>query len=276
MFRIDAHQHFWQFDAVRDAWITEDMQVLRQDFLPQHLQPLLAQAGMDGCVAVQADQSETETSFLLQLAAENDFIKGVVGWVDLQAENVEERLEYYSQFPKLKGFRHIVQGEQDDAFMLRPSFQQGIRLLQQFGFTYDILIYPKHLPYAIELVARFPQQKFIVDHLAKPHIKRGEISFWKQEIEHLAQHPNVCCKVSGLVTEADWKGWKGNDFAPYLDVVTAAFGTHRLVYGSDWPVCLLAARYEEQLNIVQKHFETFSEAEQARIFGGNAQQFYAL
>ena len=274
--RIDAHQHFWKFNPVRDSWIGDDMQVLKQNFLPEHLQPLLQQWGIDGCVAVQADQSEVETHFLLNLAASNDFIKGVVGWIDLQAENLEERLQYFAQFGKLKGFRHIVQAEKDELFMLRPSFMRGIALLQQFHFTYDILIYPHQLQAATTLAAQFPEQKFVLDHMAKPPIKMGAIEDWKRDLKHLAQHPNVYCKVSGLVTEGDWQRWKENDFTPYLQVATEAFGTNRLMYGSDWPVCLVAATYEQQLGIVQKHFETFSETEQAQVFGGNAQQFYRL
>lgn len=274
--RIDAHQHFWQYNPQRDGWITDDMRVLQKDFLPHHLQPLLQQEGFDGCVAVQASQSEEETEFLLQLAAQNDFIKGVVGWVDLQSNTVEERLRYFSGFSRLKGFRHIVQGEADEQFMQRPAFMHGISLLQQFNFTYDILIYSNHLPGAEKLVASFPAQKFIVDHVAKPQIKVGGIENWKRDLRRLAQHPNVYCKVSGLVTETHWLHWTESDFTPYLDVVTEAFGTARLVYGSDWPVCLLAATYQQQLNIVQKYFQTFSEKEQAQIFGSNAQQFYQL
>jgi L-fuconolactonase len=274
--RIDAHQHFWYFDPVRDNWIGDDMRILQKDFLPAQLEPLLQQHGFDGCIAVQADQSEKETSFLLQLADQNDFIKGVVGWVDLQAENLQARLEHYAQAKKLKGFRHIVQAEKDEGFMLRPSFIRGIGLLHQYNFTYDILIYPKHLKYAAALVAKFPHQKFIVDHLAKPLIKKREIESWKRDLKHLAQHENVYCKVSGLVTEGDWHNWKEDDFTAYLEVATEAFGTQRLLYGSDWPVCLVTATYEQQLSIVQKHFETFSVAEQAMIFGANAQRFYNL
>lgn len=274
--RIDAHQHFWKYNPRRDSWITNNMHVLQRDFLPHHLEPLLQQQGFDGCVAVQADQSEKETDFLLQLADESPFIKGVVGWVDLQSSGIEERLHFFSQYKKLKGFRHIVQGEADEQFMQRPAYMHGISLLQAFNFTYDILIYPHQLPSAEKLVASFPYQKFIVDHLAKPHIKTGEIETWKRDLRRLAQHPNVYCKVSGLVTEAHWQQWQQHHFTPYLDVVKEAFGTHRLVYGSDWPVCLLSATYEQQLSIVQNHFQNFSETEQAQIFGGNAQQFYQL
>lgn len=273
---IDAHQHFWQYNPVRDAWITSEMAVLQSDYLPQHLQPLLLHEGFEGCVAVQADQSEEESHFLLQLAAENNFVKGVVGWVDLQAENIEERLAYFQQFEKLKGFRHIVQAEREDDIMLRPSFVRGLACLQQYNFTYDVLIYPRHLPFAATLVAQLPDQKFILDHLAKPAIKQGNIKEWKRDLKHFAQHPNVYCKVSGMVTEGDWNNWEATQFTPYLDAVTEAFGIDRLVYGSDWPVCLLAATYRQQLSIVQNYFKTFSATEQAQVFGGNAAQFYNL
>lgn len=274
--RIDAHQHFWIFDPVRDNWITDDMQVLQNDFLPAQLAPLLQSNGFDGCVLVQSDSSEAENRFQLQNAASHDFVKGVVGWVNLQAANIQERLSYYKAFPKMKGFRHMVQGEPDDAFLLRSQFQNGIRLLGQFGFTYDLLIYPKHLKYALELVTRFPDQLFVIDHLAKPNIKSGEIEAWKKDIAQMGQFPNVYCKVSGMVTEADWQQWQHEHFKPYLDTIVAAFGTHRLLYGSDWPVCLLAGSYEQQWGIVQKYFRAFSTTEQDQVFGGNAQHFYQL
>ncbi|MGV3657280.1 MAG: amidohydrolase family protein [Chitinophagaceae bacterium] len=274
--RIDAHQHFWKFDPVRDSWIGDNMLVLQADFLPPQLEPILKQYSFDACVAVQADQSEKETEFLLQLAQENKFIKGVVGWVDLKSERLEERLAYFSRFRKLKGFRHIVQAEPDEAFILRPAFTRGIALLQQYHFTYDILIYPKQLSAAEALASKFKDQKFVVDHLAKPYIKQGEVDNWKRDLRRLAQHPNVFCKISGMVTEGDLHHWKEDDLWPYLDAAVEAFGTHRLMYGSDWPVCLLAATYAQQLNIVQKYFKTFSKEEQAQVFGGNAQKFYSL
>lgn len=276
MFRIDAHQHFWQFDPERDSWMGDDMKVLQQDFMPAQLQPLLQESGMDGCVAVQADQSEEESDFLLKLAANFDFIKGVVGWVDLKDEVLEKRLDAYSRFPKMKGFRHILQSEPDDAFMLQPQFQKGISLLHPYHFTYDLLVYPKHLKNVLKLVTLFPHQMFVIDHLAKPNIRMGKIKEWADDMRRIAHQPNVYCKVSGMVTEGDWKYWKKEDFDPYLDTIVQAFGTHRLMYGSDWPVCLVAATYKQQLSIVQKYFETFSASEQAQIFGGNAVQFYHL
>ncbi len=272
---LDAHQHFWQFDPVRDAWITEDMAVLRRDFLPADLAPVLYQNGLDGCVAVQADQSETETRFLLDLAQQNTFIRAVVGWADLSAPDICARLEYWKQFPRLRGFRHILQGEKPE-FMLRPEFMRGIRELGRQGFTYDILVFPRHLPALRRFLKNFENQPFIIDHLAKPYIRRGLIAQWRRDIRALAKHSNLCCKVSGLVTEADWQGWQAADFRPYLDVVFEAFGSRRVVYGSDWPVCLLAADYEAQKNVVEDYVHTFSDAEKAAFWGENGARFYGL
>ena len=273
---IDSHQHFWQFDPVRDSWINDDMRVIQKDFLPENLYPLLQQNGVSGTVIVQSDQSEEENAFQLANAASADFVKGVVGWVDLQAEHVEERLQYYSGFAKMKGFRHVLQGETNPALMLKPAFKRGISLLEQYGFTYDILIYPQHLRYAIELVKQFPEQPFVIDHLAKPLIKQGELQEWKKNIETIAQYPNVYCKLSGLVTEADWQQWNYAQLYPYLDAVVQAFGTRRVLYGSDWPVCLVAASYTQQLAVYQTYFEQFSNAEKEAVFGVNATRFYQL
>jgi L-fuconolactonase len=274
--RIDAHQHFWKFNPVRDSWITEDMAVIRKDFLPGDLKPLLEQNNIDGCVAVQARQSETETDFLIQLAEENDFIKAVVGWVDLQVANIKERLEHYKQFNRVKGFRHILQGEKDRALMLSPAFKNGIDALQQHGFTYDILIFPDQLKFVKEFVAAFPDQKFVIDHIAKPNIKEQKIDDWKEDITALAQYENLYCKISGLVTEANWKTWKPEDFKNYLDVVIETFGTNRILFGSDWPVCLLAASYQQTVDIVKAYFSSFTKEEQGKFFGQNAFQFYNL
>jgi len=273
--KIDAHQHFWIFDPVRDAWIDDTMSVIQRDFLPRDLQPILGENNIDGCVAVQADQSETETDFLLALAAKNEFIKGVVGWVDLRKENVEERLEYYVKNPLFKGVRHIAQGEADD-FLLRPDVQRGIGGLAQYGLTYDILVFARQLPAAIELVKAFPQQKFVLDHMAKPQFSQGLDKAWKENITALAEHPNVFCKLSGMVTETDDFKWEPSDFTPFLDVIFNSFGTDRVMYGSDWPVCLLAADYGAQLDILQAYIADFSESDQSKIMGGNAISFYDL
>lgn len=273
--KIDAHQHFWKYNPIRDAWIDDSMQIIRRDFLPQDLQPILNDNNIDGCIAVQADQSEAETEFLLNCATKNSFIKGVVGWVDLRAENVEARLAHYSKNKLFKGVRHIVQAEAND-FMLDKDFQNGISKLEPFNLTYDILIFPTQIEAAIGLVNKFPNQKFVIDHMAKPYIKAGKIDDWKTKMNELAKTPNVYCKVSGMVTEADLKHWKISDFTAYLDVVFETFGVDRILYGSDWPVCLLAADYEKQLHIVQNYFKDFSKEEQSKVFGLNAIKFYHL
>lgn len=273
--RIDSHQHFWKYDAVKNAWIDESMEVIRKDFLPKNLKPILAKSAIDGCIAVQADQSEEETTFLLQCAAENPFILGTVGWVDLCSENIEEQLKYFSKNKKFSGVRHIVQEEPND-FLLREDFQNGISKLKQFNLTYDILVFPTQLFAAIELVQKFPEQLFVVDHLAKPYIKEGKIDQWKIDMETLAKYPNVYCKVSGMVTEADLKNWKAADFTKYLEVIFSTFGAERIMYGSDWPVCLLAAAYEVQLRIVTNYISRFSKEEQDLVMGGNAMKFYSL
>src|SRR6185437_4453363 len=217
--RIDSHQHFWQYDPGRDGWITDEMAVLKRDFLPNDLIPLMRANGIDASIAVQADQSEAETRFLLELADHHAEIAGIVGWVNLCSENVRARLQHFSQFRKLRGFRHIVQAEPDERFLLRKDFLRGVEALAEFGFTYDILIYARHLPVVNEFVRQFPRQKFVVDHLGKPAIKAQEIELWKSELRALAENPNVFCKLSGMVVEADWRSWKPADFDPYLDVV---------------------------------------------------------
>lgn len=274
--RIDSHQHFWKYNPVKDTWITDDMNILKQDFLPGDLHPLLQHNNIDGCVAVQANQSEAETEFLLQLAQENDFIKGVVGWVDLRADNLEERLEYFSENKKLKGFRHIVQAEPEDDFLLREDFCKGIKMLTKYNFTYDILIFPKQLKNAVAFVKNNPQQPFILDHISKPDFKKGNFSQWEKDIRSIASFPNVYCKVSGMVTESNWNNWKENDFEYCLDVVTEAFGMDRLMFGSDWPVCLVAASYQETANIVHRYYSKFSINEQEKLWSKNAIDFYHL
>lgn len=273
---IDAHQHFWQYHPVKDAWITDDMKVIQQDFLPQHLQPVLEQNNVDGCVAVQADQSEEETDFLLNLAAGHDFIKGIVGWTDLRNEALEERLAHYSQFSKLKGFRHIVQGEPDPAFIIREDFCRGIHLLSKYNFTYDILVYPVQLPAVATFVQKFPDHRLVIDHLAKPYIKTGDVDNWAKQMRAIAQHPHVYCKLSGMITEADWNNWEPAHFAPFLEVCLEAFSPDRLLFGSDWPVCQVAGSYSQVKGIVTDFISHLSPTEQAKIMGGNAIAFYGL
>jgi L-fuconolactonase len=274
--RIDAHQHFWNYDPVRDSWISEEMSVIRKDFLPNDLKKILKQNRIDGCVAVQADQSEKETRFLVKLAEENDFIQGVVGWIDLCNENIRGQLENYQNFNLLKGFRHILQGEKDRAFMLREDFMRGISALRDFNYSYDILIFPDQLKYTREFISNFPDQKFVIDHIAKPNIKDRKIEEWRAGITELANFPNLFCKISGMVTEADWQNWEEEDFIPYLNVIVENFGIDRIIFGSDWPVCLLGGSYDEVLSIAEDYFSSFSKSEQEKFFGMNAVEFYNL
>ena len=274
--KIDSHQHFWRYNPARDAWITDEMAVLKHDFLPEQFAQECGANGIDASVAVQADQSENETNFLLEVAKRNDHIAGVVGWVDLLAPRVAERLEYFSHFEKLRGFRHIAQAEKDDRFLARDDFVKGVAQLRQFGFTYDILVYARQLPAAIELVSRLPEQRFVIDHIAKPEIKAKKTEPWAAQIREIAQNKNVFCKVSGMVTEADWRNWKPEDFKPYLDVGFEAFGADRLMFGSDWPVCLVAASYREVKQHVEDYVKGYSQADKDKIFGGTAARFYGL
>ncbi|GAB2979430.1 amidohydrolase family protein [Mucilaginibacter puniceus] len=276
MLKIDSHQHFWKFDPIRDSWIDESMSVIQRDFFPEDLEPILKANGIDGCVIVQSDQSEDENHFQIANADKHDFIKGVVGWVDLSASDIEERLNYFSQFKKLKGFRHVLQGEPQRDFMLRPEFLNGISLLDQYNFTYDILVFPDQLKFVKQFVAKFPNHRFVIDHIAKPYIKDNIIEGWREDMEAIAQHKNVFCKISGMVTEAQWNSWKKADFDPYMDVVVNTFGADRVMFGSDWPVCLVAAKYNEVLDIVKDYFSGYSDVEQDKVFGGNAIEFYNL
>lgn len=276
MYKIDAHQHFWKFDPVRDSWITEDMEVIRRDFLPPDLMHILMHNHIEGCIAVQASQTEKENQFLLNLAAAYPFIKGIVGWVDLQADDVEERLKFYSMQDKMVGFRHVLQGETQRDIMLNPAFKRGIGLLQKYGFTYDVLIFPDQLTYVAQLVAEFPEQLFVIDHIAKPDIKNHEVKDWEKNIREVAKYPNVYCKVSGMVTEANWYGWEEEDFKPYMDVVFDAFGIDRLMFGSDWPVCMVAGGYNRVIKMVRHYTANLTDAEKVKFWGGNAFKFYNL
>jgi L-fuconolactonase len=273
---IDAHQHFWRFNPVRDAWITDEMSVIRRDFLPCDLEPELEANGVDATIAVQADQSEAETEFLLGLAEGNRRIAGVVGWLDLRSPEVENRLEHFSRFKKLRGVRHVAQAEADDRFLARAEFVRGVGQLARFEFAYDILIYPRQLPAAIELVAKLPEQRYVVDHLAKPGIEAKKIDPWAAQIREIAGNPNVYCKLSGMVTEADWQKWEPEAFERYLDVVFDAFGAERLMFGSDWPVCLVAATYSQVENIVESYVDRHAPNAKASILGDNAVRFYGI
>jgi len=271
--KLDAHQHFWRYSAAEYPWIAKGSP-LQRDWLPEDLAVLQRPLGFDGSIAVQARQSLEETRWLLALADQHPNIKGVVGWVDLSSTELPAQLEEFAAHPKLLGVRHVVQDEPDDRFMLGAEFQRGLAQLNFHGLTYDLLIFPKQLPAACAVVARLPEQRFVLDHLAKPAIKSHQLEPWATEIRKLARHPNVLCKLSGLVTEADHRQWRENDLTQYLEVVAEAFGPARLMIGSDWPVCLLAASYERTLNAVMTWAQEFSAAEQAAIFGGNCARFY--
>lgn len=272
---LDAHQHFWKYEPAYYDWIDDKMDILRQDYFPDDLHATYAANQVDGCVSVQAISTENETDILLQHAGQHGFIKGVVGWVDLCDPGAGERLKHYSSQSKFKGVRHVLQAEPVD-FMERADFLAGLSRLAPLGLTYDILIYPRHLFTAWEMVKKFPDQKFIIDHLAKPMIKSKQFEHWKDLMRNFADLPNVYCKVSGLVTEADWKNWRYPDFLPFLQAVSEIFGPGRLVFGSDWPVCLLAASFKNVLDIVKTFTETWSVSEKEMVFYKNAVQFYNL
>ena len=271
---IDAHQHFWKYNPDEYSWINDDMSILKKDFLPDDLAKELKQINFDGSIVVQARQNLEETNWLLNLADAFKFIKGVVGWVDLCSPEAENQLIELSENKKLVGVRHVVHDEPDDNFMARDDFKNGISLLSKFNLTYDLLIFPKHLNLAKELVSLFPNQKFILDHIAKPLIKDQVFSSWQEDITKLAALPNVYCKLSGMVTEADWKKWRADHFQYYLDTVFNSFGTERLMIGSDWPVCTVAGRYKEVMSIVINYIDQFNVEVQKKILGLNCQDFY--
>ena len=274
--RVDAHQHFWEYTPEQYPWMDEALSLLKRHFLPPDLLSELVKADLEGTVAVQARQSLEESRWLLELSDHYPSILGVVGWVDLCASNVEDQLERFQTHPKFVGVRHVVQDEPDDQFMLRPEFIRGISKVQSFDLRYDILIFPRQLPAAIELVKQFPEQPFVLDHIAKPLIKVGTLMPWEAQIRELAQFENLTCKVSGMVTEAEWEQWVPGDFRPYLDVVFEAFGEDRLMYGSDWPVCRLGGEYGRIYRLAEEYVSQFSAEAQAKFFGGVASAFYGL
>lgn len=273
--KIDSHQHFWKYNPETYSWIPDKMSVIKRDFTPEDLQPELSENGFSGCIAVQADQSEEETETLLKLASGYGFIKGVVGWVDLSSLEVRDRLEYFSKSPFFIGVRHTVWDKKGE-FMTAPEFQRGIANLATLGLTYDILAFDYQLGAAVELVQAFPRQKFVLDHMGKPKISKKPAKSWEQNIRLLAECPNIWCKISGLVTETQDLRWKPSDFHPFLEVVVEAFGVDRLMFGSDWPVSLAAASYEEVVGVVEEFFSSYSKEERAKIFGENAAEFYNL
>ncbi|MFZ0733076.1 MAG: amidohydrolase family protein [Candidatus Sulfotelmatobacter sp.] len=273
---IDAHQHYWRYNSNEYGWIDQSMSAIRRDFLPRDLEAELESNGFCGSVAVQTRQTLEETRWLLELAEQSRSILGVVGWIDLGSPEARSQLRSFTSNRKLVGIRHIVQGEPDDRFLIRPDFLHGISLLEEFDLAYDILIYTRHLPVAAEFVERFPRQRFVLDHLAKPPIKSGEIKLWAEGIRRLAAFPNVFCKLSGLVTEADWERWQPEQVHPYLDVAFDCFGPERLMIGSDWPVCLVASSYTRVIETVKKYLGRYSPEIREAVMGGNARRFWRL
>jgi L-fuconolactonase len=274
--RIDAHHHFWKFAAAEYGWIGADQRVLRRDFLPGDFEPELAAAGITGTIAVQARQSIEETRWLLELADLHDFIHGVVGWAPLTDANVGTTLERLAANPKLRAIRHVLHDEADERYILREDFNRGVAMLKRFDLAYDILIFERHLPQTIEFVDRHPNQIFIVDHLAKPRVRDGLVSPWRENMRELARRPHVYCKISGLATEADHARWSETQLLPYMDWILSAFGPKRILFGSDWPVCLLAIGYRHWAEIVARFVDRLSDAEQERIWSATAREAYKL
>lgn len=275
--RIDAHQHFWSYVAGSEefSWIDDSMQRIQRSFLPEDLEPLLSAAGMDGCIAVQAAQSEAENQFLLGLAESHDFIRGVVGWVELTSSTVGDDLDRLKQNPKFRGVRRIVQAE-PVSILADPNFRRGISALSPRGLTYDLLVHQHQLREAVDLVRSFPEQPIVLDHVGKPLIAKGELEPWASHLSALGSCPNCYCKVSGLITEADLAHWVPDDLEPYLDVVFEAFPMERLMFGSDWPVCLLAAPYARVVEVLEEYLSDCATGACATVFGANAARFYGV
>jgi len=274
--KIDTHQHFWKYNDRDYVWMAAGMDKLRKDHLPVDLLPLINDAGVSATVAVQARQCFEESTWLLQLADEYPFIRAVVGWVDLCSARAVEQLELLTQHPKFRGVRHVVHDEPDDEFMLRKGFLSGLSQLKRFGLTYDLLLFPRHLPIACDVVKRFPDQLFVLDHIAKPPVRAREIEPWARDLKRLAGFANVVCKISGLITEADWNSWTAQDLEPYLDVVLDAFGPARLMIGSDWPVCTLAGDYASVINLEADYVSRLSGDEQHAILETNPIKVYSI
>jgi len=273
--KIDSHQHFWKYDLKVQDWISPEMNRIKRDFLPGDLYPLLQDSKIDGCIAVQADESLRETDFLLDLADQHEWILGIVGWADLGRDDLDQLLDAYSQKDYLVGFREVLQSK-DPRYMLREEFIRGVQKIGKRGYTYDILTFPQHLSAALELVKKCPDQFFVVDHLSKPEIKNGEWKEWKKLIAPLAERELVYCKISGMVTEADWKKWTPEDLKPYLEISLELFGPERMMFGSDWPVCLVAAEYEEVFKVVDDFSSQLSPFEKDKIMGETAAEFYKV
>jgi L-fuconolactonase len=273
--KIDAHQHFWKYSETEYGWIDDQMSLIRRDFLPSDLETEIRKAGIDGVVSVQARQTLQETLWLLTLAAQNDFIKGVIGWVPLTKPSIRDELDPLRRDPLLRGVRHVVQDE-PEGYLLRKDFNSGVSVLREMGLVYDLLIHEHQLPEAIRFVDQHPHQIFVLDHLAKPRVKANRLDPWRRRIRDLARRENVYCKISGLVTEADFKTWTEAQLQPYLETVLEAFGPTRLMFGTDWPVCLVACPYGRWYDVVSRFAASLSPEEQASLFGRTAASAYGI
>jgi len=273
---IDSHHHFWNYTNEDYGWIDNSMSRIRRDFLPSDMKETIQAAGVDGVISVQARQSLEETDWLLELSEENEFILGVTGWLPLINKNIETYISQYTSHEKLKAVRHVIHDEPDDDFILRKDFNQGVSRLLQHNLVYEILIFEKHLPQTISFVDQHPEQIFVLDHIGKPRIKENILSPWRENMAELAKRDNVFCKMSGMVTEADFKRWTPSQLQPYSEVLIDLFGAGRLMFGSDWPVCLVAIEYDQWLSTVKDFITQLSKSEQELILGGNAQKVYGL
>jgi L-fuconolactonase len=272
--KLDSHQHFWKYSDAEYGWIDDTN--LRRDFLPDDLHKELRGAGIDGAISVQARQTLGETEWLLSLAEQNSFLKGVVGWVPLTSPSVEADIEKFAARKKLKAVRHVIQDEKDDRYILREDLNAGVALLDKHGLAFDILIFERHLPYAIQFVDRHPKQRFILDHIAKPRIRDGAVQPWRDNLREMAKRSNVWCKISGVVTEADHKKWTEAQVRFYIDTALDAFTPKRVMFGSDWPVCLSATTYKNWTELMRRATKNLSPSERDSIFGGAAAAAYRI
>jgi len=274
--RIDAHQHFWQYNPSTQGWINDEMSILRRDFSPKELQKEIESLGFEGTIAVQAEETLEENYYLNKLADENSFIKGIVGWMDLQENNAEQTMHDLKSIQKLVGFRTITQGAQDEKYLSNRKYIDNVRLLSAYNYTYDLLVHHSQLKSLIRFTDQLIDNKFILDHLGKPDIRNKEIKQWKSDIKSLAENPNIYCKLSGMTTEADYQKWSYDDLYPYMEIIAEYFGLDRICFGSDWPVCLVAGTYNTTYSVVEKFCQQVSQTEREKLFGLNTKEFYKL